>query len=371
MAFTADHWSSATTASLGDKRLRMFSGCNYLGLAHHPVVVAAAQAGLLRHGIASNGSPLTTGKVTAHAQLEAQLAAFVEQPKAVLVPDGHLANVAACQGLVGAEPTLRTAFVDESAHDSLVAAARAAGLTVQRYRHADAEHAAELCHEVGSAALVMSDSLFGASGQLCPVATLLQCLPENATLLLDDGHGLGVLGPGGRGAFAAWRVSEAQHRARARVVLTASLSKGLGCYGGVVASDSALIDSIQRSAGAYGGTTPIPPAIAEATLTALALLARDTSLVERLRQNAERVRSALIELGQRAPAAGVPIFSLALDAERSARLQQQFEHAELGVPLVSYAGGPGQQYFRISISAQHTEHDLESLIGALRAGLAG
>jgi 8-amino-7-oxononanoate synthase len=375
-SFCAEEWPTATSAIVDGKSVVMFSGCNYLGLSHHPEVLARAQAGFARYGIAANGSPLTTGRVRAHELLEARLAQFVGLPSASLLPDGHLANVAACQAVASTLAAAQqkqspVALVDATAHDSLQAAARAAGFTVHRFQHADAADAARLCHELAAgSALVLTDSIFGARGEHAPVRELLTQLPASATLLLDDCHGLGVLGPTGQGCLAAAYDTDWAPVNPPRVIVTASLSKGLGCYGGVVAADRALIDALRSGSGAYGGTTPIPPAIADAALAALDVLQRDGKLISALRRNAACVRAGLAGLGQPVPPEGVPVFCLVLAPEIARDLEQRFAHDGLGVPFVSYANGPSQRYFRIAISALHTEAELERLLTALGAVLA-
>lgn len=370
MPFIADEWPIASGAVVLGQSLTMFSGCDYLGLSHHPDVLDAVRDGLGRYGLAANGSPVTTGLTRAHRELEAALANFTGHAECCLLPDGHLANLAACQALAA---THSVALLDERAHDSLVSSARLVGLQPQRYRHCDARDAARRARAESGRVLVMTDSLFGASGSLAPLTELIRALPANATLLIDDGHGTGVLGPGGRGAFASCVHADAGLRKDLavpdfEVLVTSSLSKGLACYGGAVLGSSARIAAI-RSVGAYAGTTPIPPAIAAGVSRAVGVLERDATRVERLRQNAARVRQCLAELGYAVPDLDVPVFCFTADAARTETLERALERESLYVPRVNYANGPATQYFRLAVSAAHADRDVERLLACLRVAL--
>ncbi|VAX36197.1 hypothetical protein MNBD_PLANCTO03-2286, partial [hydrothermal vent metagenome] len=246
----------ATTVTLPDGRVVLaFGGCNYLGLANHPRVLRAVIEATTRYGLSTTASRETTGNAEPHEALERELAAFLGVERTLLVPDGYLANIAACQGAQAAG--CRHAVLDSRAHASMKDAAIAAGLRVSCFDHADADslagvlealrkaggrdaHPTEMNsggdgHPTGASAVVMTDGVFTVDGEPAPLAALLQTLGPGDRLLIDDCHGLCVLGSGGRGSLAHANLTDR------RVIITSSLAKGLGCAGGIVAGSAADI----------------------------------------------------------------------------------------------------------------------------------
>lgn len=354
---------TATTALVEGREVLFFGGCNYLGLAHHPVVRAAVADALQRTGLTTTASRETTGNTVAHDELERELASFCGLEACTLLCEGYTANIALLAGLA---PTHGVALVDSKAHRSLAHAARAAGLRVVYYEHLDVDHARRLAHEhAAEGVAILTDSVFAANGAVAPLRELLHALPDTGTLVVDDCHGLCVLGRSGRGAVDQFGLYDP------RVVVTATLAKGLGCYGGAVLGPAARIADVRRHANIYLGTTPTPPPIVAGARAALRVLAESDTLVTRLRQNIERVRAVLAPLGLPLPPPGIPILPFMLaPAERMARASRiLWEHGVL-VPLIEYPGGPGPQYFRIGVSAEHTPEQIDRLGSALRAAVA-
>ncbi len=366
--------------------LLAFSGCDYLGLSHHPKVLEAIDLGLRRYGAGANGSRTTTGSSEAHVALEAELADFLGQPAALLTPAGSLANLAACEALATRHGK---GLIDEMSHGSLAAAARAAGLALTGFAHGSTDAAraalttdttvavehpsftspthqpapgyADQRQRTGYA--LLTDGVFGASGELAQVDALFGLLNDGNSLLIDESHALGVIGD--RGAGCAAGLSPALPSS-VPVVVTASLAKAIGCFGGVVAGGTDIVEAVQSRSIAYRGSTPIPPAMAEGARTALSLL-RSGELLDRLRQNIAHLRSVFSTLGLRLPASEeVPVFAITSDDEdREQRLLRAAEEAGLLLPLIGYPGGPASRYFRIAVSACHEHEDLERLTDVL------
>lgn len=377
----------ATTVTLPDGRVVLsFGGCDYLGLSSHPRVVRAVVEATARYGLSSNASRETTGNAEPHDALERALASFLGAERALLAPDGYLANIAACQGLAAAGFT--QAVLDGRAHVSMADAARAAGLVITRFDHADADSLAGVLEAVrrgggrdarpthdarpAGGVIVLTDGVFTADGEPAPLASYLRALRPTDRLLVDDCHGLGVLGPGGRGSTA--QAGIADPHPDPRVIITSSLAKGLGCAGGVVAGTLADIARCAR-ASAYFCTTPIAPAMAAGTLAALAVLSGEPTRVERLGTNAERLRAGLHALGlARAPGSPptpvtpIAAFTLA-DLPAMEGLAADLLADGFRVPLVRYPGGPAEAYFRLSVNAEHTPDQIDRLLGALAARL--
>lgn len=352
----------ATTVTLTDGRVLLsFGGCNYLGLANHPAVIGAVLQATSRYGLSSTASRETTGNAASHELLEAELSQFLGVERALLVPDGYLANVAACQGAAG---TVTDAVIDERGHASLRDAAYAAGLPVSRYRHRSAESLRRVLADLRpGSAIVLTDGVFTADGAPAPIDKILDALGPEDFLVVDDCHGLGVAGPEGRGSVAAAGLRDK------RIVITSSLAKGLGCAGGVVAGAGGAIARCARSTG-YFCTTPIAPAVAEGTRAALSVLRAEPWRVERLAANASRLRTHLHGLGlvdpPAPPCSPVVAFTVGARAEME-RVASSLVARGFRAPLIAYPGGPAEAYFRLTVNAEHSPEQIDALARALEA----
>jgi 7-keto-8-aminopelargonate synthetase-like enzyme len=352
--------SSATHVRLDGRELSYFGGCGYLGLAHHPRVVAAFADGARRFGLSAGASRETTGNCVVYDQLELDLARRLGQPAALLTPEGYTANFVAAQALARER---QVALIDERSHPSLFDAARAAQLATHAFPHGGLDVLDKQLREHGARAVVMLDGVFPTRGEIAPLRQLAQLTAEHgAALLVDDCHGTGVVGEHGRGALEHHNVRD-DH-----VVLTSTLSKALGCYGGFVAGPQALIDAARAHSQAYIGTTPAPPAAACAALEALKLAFDNGALLEQLRQNSAQLRVGFHALGLPTPGENVPVFAFALESAETMRgLHERLRDRGIFAPYVHYLGSPSAGNFRIVVNAAHTrEH-----IAALLDGLAG
>lgn len=360
-----ESWPTPTAAIVGGRELLAFGGCNYLGLAHHPEVHRGVADGLARYGVSTTASRETTGNTTLHEQLESDLARFLGQDAAILSAEGYTANFMACQALA---PTHGVALIDQRAHRSIRNAAVAAGMQVFDFEHLSADSAAWLARRYADLGVaILTDSVFAADGGLAPLPALLAALPPGrATLVVDDCHGFCVLGPHGRGGVAHFGLRDP------RIVVTTTLAKGLGCYGGCVAGPAPFIATVRERAWVYRSSTPVPPPIAQGCRSALRLLGSSPALVESLRANIGHMRRAFARAGLPLPPEGVPIFTFALDRdEHMERVEQGVLGAGILAPLIDYPGGPCPRYFRVVVNASHTPAQIDRLGAALEAALAG
>lgn len=354
--------TNPTTAELDGRLLVTFGGCNYLGLAQHPGVTRAAAAAIARFGLSTSASRETTGNTRLHQALESDLADFCGHPAGLLVPDGYIANLAALQGL--AASGVRDAVVDRRAHASLRDAALLAGMRVHPFLHRDSADAAVRIRACEGPAVVLTDSVFAADGAVAKAAELLGALREGDRLLLDDCHGFAVLGRNGRGLPDQLGLRDA------RLVVTTTLAKGLGCGGGIAMGDSALIDAARSASTAYICTTPASPAVVAGAAEALGVLRSDATLHARLFSNLERVRSVLSRTVGAGERTGVPIIAFTAGGpEDMRRVRDALLDAGVMVPLVTYPGGPAPVYFRLSVSACHTDEQIDLLDAALSAAI--
>ncbi|MFJ9916009.1 8-amino-7-oxononanoate synthase [Actinacidiphila glaucinigra] len=265
---------------------------DYLGLAHHPEVTRAGADACLRWGAGSTGSRLVTGSTELHAELEAELAAFCGFEAALVLASGYAANLAAVTALTTEPGTLIVS--DSGNHASLIDGCRLsrAGTEVVPHADPDALHKALIGHD--GPAVAVTDSVFSVDGDAAPLRALAAvCGEHGAALLVDDAHGLGVLGPGGRGAAA-----EAGLAGAPGLVCTATLSKSLGSQGGVVLGPARVIEHLVNAARTFIFDTGLAPAATGAALAALRLLGREP-------ERAVRARAVARELYERLAGAGL------------------------------------------------------------------
>jgi 7-keto-8-aminopelargonate synthetase-like enzyme len=358
-----ERWPTPTTAVVDGRTLLAFGGCNYLGLAHEPRVHAAVARGLTEFGLSTNASRETTGNTLAHEALERDLSEFLGQEHAILSAEGYTANFMVCQALAKDHGV---ALIDQRAHRSIRNAASASGMHVMDYEHLNADSAAWLVKQFGDAGVaIIMDSVFAADGGLSPLPALLATLPaKRATLVVDDCHGFCVLGRGGRGAVDHFAMKDP------RVVITTTLAKGLGCYGGCVAGSRAFVDRVRERAWVYRSSTPVPPSIARGAQAALGVLREDTSRVTALRDNAARLRTVFQKLGLPLSPEGIPIFTFALDNDAAMEtVERRVLEAGILAPLIDYPGGPCPRYFRVVVNAAHTPGEIDRLGETLAACL--
>jgi 8-amino-7-oxononanoate synthase len=267
---------------------------DYLGLARDPRVTGAAAEAALRWGAGSTGSRLVTGSTDLHTRLEADLADFVGARAGLVFSSGYLANLGAVTALAGAGSLVVS---DAQNHASLVDACRLARGDVVVTAHRDVaavDHA--LADRRIEQAVVVTDAVFSVDGDLAPLAGLHRAARRHGALLVvDEAHGLGVVGPEGRGAAAAAGIA-----GEPDVVLTLTLSKSLGAQGGAVLGDPVVVEHLVNTARAFIFDTGLAPASAAAASAALAVLRSEPRLAATVRARARDLAAALA-------AAGLPV----------------------------------------------------------------
>jgi 8-amino-7-oxononanoate synthase len=352
---------------IGGRRLLNFASNDYLGLARHPALVEALAAAAARWGVGASAAHLLGGHREEHAALEAALAQWTGRERALLFSTGYMANLGVVTALLGAG---ELCVQDKLNHASLIDAAHLAGAELKRYVHADAASAArQLETRPAAAALLATDGVFSMDGDVAPLHELAALgQAQGATLMVDDAHGLGVLGPAGAGSVAEAALS--QHEVP---VLMATLGKALGVAGAFVAGRAALIDGLVQDARAFVYTTALPPALAAATRTALDLARHEGwrrtqlgVLIAHFRHGAAARGLALLD--SRTPIQPVRIGDAATALAVAARL----EEAGFYVPAIRPPTVPkGHARLRVALSALHTEGEVERLLDALVKALRG
>lgn len=264
---------------------------DYLGLARDPRVAGAAADAALRWGAGATGSRLVTGSTTLHADLEHDLADFVGAAAGLVFSSGYLANLGAVTTLADRDTLIVS---DALVHASLVDACRLARGDVAVAAHRDVAAIERLlARRTQERALIVTDAVFSVDGDLAPLAGLHAAARRHGALLLvDEAHGLGVVGPAGRGASVAAGIAGAPD-----VVLTLTLSKSLGAQGGAVLGDPVVVDHLVNTARGFIFDTGLAPAAAAGARASLALLRENPELAGRVRQRARDLAAALGSTG--------------------------------------------------------------------------
>jgi len=339
-----------------------FCSNDYLGLASHPRLIEAAREGAARYGVGAGASHLILGHSTAHHELEKRLAAFAGFPRALLFSTGYLANIGAVTALVGREDAV---FSDRLNHASLNDAVLLSRAAFKRYPHLDLTALERLL--AGSKArrrLIVTDAVFSMDGDIAPVRELVALAERyDAWLLLDDAHGFGVLGPGGRGTLARFEVSSP------RVIYMATLGKAAGVSGAFVAGEAEVVETLVQRARAYIYTTATPPLLAHALLESLELIRCEEWRRDRLRELVRHLKARLTARRWRLAPSETAIQPLIIGANAEAvAVAEALARGGLLVPAIRPPTVPqGTARLRISLSAAHVPDDVERLAAALNA----
>ncbi len=292
---------------------------DYLNLARHPELIAAATEEINRSGVGAGGSRLVSGSRPVHDQLEQQLAHWLNRDRVLLYPSGFQANLAAVLALADRHTPV---LADRLCHHSLLTGVQASGARLQRFAHndlVDLNHKLERCRDrqPGHQPLVITESLFsmeGTSPNLSAMAEL--CSSHEARLLVDEAHALGVLGDGGRG------LSHALPN-KAVTMLSGTFGKAFGSGGAFLACDADLGETLLQTSGAFRYTTALAPPLAAAALAALRLMQRHPHWSEELIATSQQWRSALATAGWTRPGGTGPILPLVIGSDQAALDRQK------------------------------------------------
>ena len=348
-----------------------FCSNDYLGLASHPALARAAGRALEEYGVGAGASGHLCGHTRVHEALEERLARFVGMPRTLHFSTGYMANLGVLPSLAGAGDVI---FSDRLNHASLIDAARLSRADVVVYPHCDVEALdLQMRQSTQRCKLVVTDAVFSMDGDLAPLPQLLAvCERHDAWLVVDDAHGFGVLGQSGAGSLSHWGLRSE------RIVYVGTLGKAAGVFGAFVAADPDVVEWILQRARTYMFTTASPPLLAGALLAALDVIESEPWRRQHLARLIERIGSALRELRWRALPSATAIQPLIIGSNSEAMsLMESLRRDGIWVPAIRPPTvPPGTARLRISLSAAHTEQDLERLLNALRevareAGPAG
>jgi 8-amino-7-oxononanoate synthase len=345
-----------------------FCSNDYLGLAAHPEVARAFQEAAAKYGVGSGASHLVTGHGVEHEALEHELAAFTGRERALVFSTGYMANL----GVIGALADQKSLIVaDKLNHASLIDGCRLSGAEVRRYPHGDFGRAEELISKAmpeASTRVLVTDGVFSMDGDCAPLPILARAArAAKAWLVVDDAHGIGVLGATGRGSCEHWT----SLRADDVPVLIGTFGKAFGTFGAFVAGDADLIEFLVQKARTYIYTTALPPAVAAATRAAIRASERESWRREKALALAKRFESGLVTRGvveqTRGPYLPRTIVPIVLHSEaRALAASRALEEKGFLVSAIRPPTVPaGTARLRVTFSAAHEEAQVDGLLDAL------
>ncbi|MCW5878963.1 MAG: glycine C-acetyltransferase [Anaerolineales bacterium] len=338
------------------RRVLNFCSNNYLGLANHPRLAVAAQQAIEKYGIGPAAVRSIAGTMDLHVELDRRMAAFKGVEAAITFQSGFTANLGVIPALVGKDDAI---FSDELNHASIIDGSRLSGATIIRYTHCDPAHLAQMLAEHRSQyrrALVITDGVFSMDGDIAPLPEIYaEARKGDAMLMVDDAHGEGVLGTGGRGIVDHYGLHGKVD------VEVGTFSKAFGVVGGVAAGSSRIVEWLQQRGRPFLFSSAMTVPDVAACLAAVDLLEESTELVERLWYNAEFFKKEMKTLGFDIGHSVTPITPVMLG---EAQLAQEFSKAlyEAGVfgMAIAFPTVPrGKARIRVMISAAHSTDDLE------------
>lgn len=351
----------SSTLSVEGRSLINFCSNDYLGLAGHADISLALKQAADLYGTGSGASHLVSGHSVVHCELEERLAEYTGRPRALLFSTGYMANIGAINALIGRRDLI---LQDQLNHASLLDGGRLSQADFKRYKHVDmASLEQRLEQSSAERKLIVSDGVFSMDGNLAPLREISSLAKKHsAWLMVDDAHGVGVLGQQGGGLVEELNMSVEQVP-----VLVGTLGKSFGTFGAFVAGSEALIETLIQFSRSYIYTTALPPAIAAATLASLKIVREETWRRDKLGQLVARFRRGAKQIGLQLAESNTPIQPVLINSdEKVIQVGQQLRAAGFLVGAIRPPTVPvGTGRLRITFSANHNEEQVDQLVAAL------
>jgi 8-amino-7-oxononanoate synthase len=348
----------------GEPKIMMGSN-NYLGLTHHPKVLAAAEAALKRYGSGCTGSRFLSGTLDLHEELEERLARFLGKEAALVFSTGYQTNLGAVSSLIGRGDYL---FMDKLSHASLVDSARLAYGTVCRYSHNDMQILERQLRQAprNAGKLIVTDGVFSMEGDIANLPGIVALAEAyGADVLVDDAHAIGVLGERGGGTAQHFGLED-------KVTLTvATFSKSLAAIGGVVAGPEPVIHYLKHHARPLIFSASMPPASVATVLAALAVIEEEPELRERLWKNTHRMQEGLKSLGYDIGDSQTPVIPVMIGDLTTLAVQWRalFDAGVFTNPVIPPAVPHHSCRLRISMMATHTDGQIDFVLDLFAQGM--
>ena len=338
-----------------------FCSNDYLGLANHPALISAFQQAANEFGVGSGAAHLVNGHSVYHQKLEEKLAEFTGRESAILFSTGYMANLGVITALLNKQDAV---FEDKWNHASLLDAGLLSGARFQRYLHNDIENLnTRLQRTDARRKLIVTDGVFSMDGDAADLSALSNTAKQNdAWLMVDDAHGLGVLGKHGAG------ICEAQNQSQQDVqILMGTLGKGMGTAGAFVAGSKEVIEYLTNFARPYIYTTAMPASIAAATLASIDIVKNEPQRREYLQTLIKQFKTGANQLGLNLMASDTAIQPILIgDAQQALNMSEKLKQQGIMVTAIRSPTVPvGSARLRVTLSAAHTSQQVDQLLGAL------
>ncbi len=355
-----------TVVYMRGKKILMFGSNSYLGLTNHPELKKASIKALEKYGTGASGSRLMNGNLDLHEELEENLAAFVGKPAATVFSTGFQANMGTIPSLLGRNDFL---VIDEKSHASIIEGSRLTFAKTLKYKHNDMESLEKVLGKTDKTklTLIVTDGVFSMEGDLAPLDQIVALADKyNASIMLDDAHGLGVMGKTGAGTAEYFNMIDKTD------IIMGTFSKSLASLGGFVASDKDTINYIKHHARALVFSAGIPPASAATVLKALEIIKAEPHRIEKLWDNTRYAKKCLIEADFEIGYSETPIIPIFVgESVKTYALASFLINNGLYVnPVVHPAVETGKAILRFSIMATHTKEQINKAVDMLIKGRA-
>ncbi len=352
--------TEGAVAVYNGKRLVMAGSNNYLGLTTHPKVRQAASEALARYGTSCTGSRFLNGTLALHLVLERRLADFIGKEDAVCFSTGFQANLGVISALVGKRDLL---VLDKEVHASVVDGCRLSYGTVKRFKHNDVDHLDRLLRDAKDfeGVLVVVDGVYSMGGDIAPLPRIVEaCKRHGARLMVDDAHGLGVLGDGHGTARHFDLTSEVD-------LIMGTFSKSFASLGGVIAGSAEVIDYVRHNARSLIFSASMPASCTAAVLAALDVIESEPQIVRKLWENVRYMKKGLERLRYNIGRSETPIIPIIIgeDLETLRMWKKLLAEGVYTNPVLSPGVAPGCQMLRTSYMATHTVEHLDHVLTAL------
>jgi 8-amino-7-oxononanoate synthase len=349
-------------AQVQGRRVLMFGSNNYLGLTRHPRVVGAAREAIATYGTSMTGSRLLNGTTKLHEELEEKMADFLGMDAALVFTTGYQTNLGIISALVDKRAV---AVVDKADHASIYDGCQLSEGEMVRFRHNDAAHLDSVLTRITEkASLVIVDGVYSMGGDIAPLPEIVEvCKRHQARLVVDDAHGLGVLGKGGRGTASHFALEDDVD------LVMGTFSKSLASIGGFVAGPRGVLDWVKHFARSMLFSASLPPASVAAALASLQVLKDDPEIVDRLRSLGERWRSGLAAMGFDTGGSETPIVPVNVGDEYHTLIfwKQLLEEGVYTNPAIYPAVNMKEAILRTSCMATHTEEMIDQALETFQA----
>ncbi len=342
----------------GDKEFINFSSNDYLGLSAHPYVIEKSRISLEEYGFGSSASRLLGGGCILHRELEEKIAQFKNTESALIFNSGYSANTGIIPSITDDKTLI---FSDEFNHASIIDGCRLSKAKTLIYRHKDVSHLEELLKKNDSnKKVIITDTVFSMDGDIAPLKDIAElCKIYNAILYLDDAHGTGVLG-GGRGALTHFKI-----KPQSWIIQMGTLSKAIGSFGAFVTGDKDLTDWLINTSRSFIFSTALPACNMSAALAGIELIEKDNNLVNKLWENREKLVQRLKALEYNTMSSETPIIPIRTETlEDTLRLSEHLYNKNIYAPAIR-PPTVKEPRIRITITASHSDEDIERLIEAL------